>query len=398
MIFKIFKKELKETIRDKRTLIMMLVIPILIFPVIMNVVIGVSSSFEESAENKTIKIGVIGEASDYLPTELKKIPASFGPKKIIPYHGDSLKLRKDLAAEKIDLILIYDSTAENALLNLNTAKVIWAFDMTNLGYNKRAEKYMNIIEAQERMKRYEALQIDEKKLIPFHVAYENTASDQKMIGELAGGMLPYIFIIFGFLGCMYPAIDLFTGEKERGTIETLLTVPIARWKILVGKMLVVILSGLLASSFALLGLFISIKFMAVIPNEAVMNVVSQILTPGFVVKLFFLLFPLTVFFAGIMVPITIYAKSFKEAQSIITPLNLIVILPAMVGLFPGIELNTMTAMIPVVNIVLTTKELIAGTIDYGLLALSFSVMVLLASAAVAISFRQFGKESNILSN
>jgi sodium transport system permease protein len=97
-----------------------------------------------------------------------------------------------------------------------------------------------------------------------------------------------------------------------------------------------------------------------------------------------------------MVPITIYAKSFKEAQSIITPLNLIVLLPAMVGLFPGIELNTMTAMIPVLNIVLTTKELIAGTIDYGLLALSFSVMVLLASAAVAVSFRQFGKESNIL--
>ena len=53
MIFKIFKKELKETLRDKRTLIMMLVIPILIFPLILNVVVGVSSSFEESAENKT---------------------------------------------------------------------------------------------------------------------------------------------------------------------------------------------------------------------------------------------------------------------------------------------------------------------------------------------------------
>ncbi len=219
-----------------------------------------------------------------------------------------------------------------------------------------------------------------------------------MIGELAGGMLPYIFIIFGFLGCMYPAIDLFTGEKERGTIETLLTVPIARWKILCGKMLVVILSGLLASSFALLGLFISINFMDAIPDQAIMKVVREILTPGFVIKLFFLLFPLTVFFAGIMIPVAVYAKSFKEAQSIITPLNFVVLVPAMVGLFPGVDLNAVTAMIPVVNIVLTTKELIAGTIDYGLLAISFGVMVLLASIAVAVSFRQFGKESNILSN
>ena len=397
MIFNIFKKELKETLRDKRTLIMMLVIPILIFPLILNVVVGVSSSFEESAENKTLKIGILGEPDDYFAQKLDEIPNALGTKTLIPYHGDSTKLRSDLKEEKLDLIFIYDSKFSEKLDKMEPTTLVCSFDKTNIGYDQRAQKYVQFIEAEEKLKRYETLNIDEQQITPFEIAYENSASNQKMIGELVGGFLPYIFIAFGFMGCMYPAIDLFTGEKERGTIETLLTTPVSRWQFLVGKMLVIILSGLMASFFALLGLFLSINFMDIIPDPEIMKVVNQILSVGFVLKLFFLLLPLTVFFAGIMIPIAVYTKTFKEAQSIIAPLNILVLLPAMAGLFPGIELNIKTAMIPILNIVLTTKGLIGGHIDYSLLALSFLVMLILAVIAVMISFKQFGKESNILS-
>ena len=113
--------------------------------------------------------------------------------------------------------------------------------------------------------------------------------------------------------------------------------------------------------------------------------------------MFSLLLPLTIFFAGVMIPIAVYAKTFKEAQSIITPLNIVMVLPAMVGFFPGIELNYLTACIPVVNVVLATKELISGTLEFSHLALSFAVMVILALASVVVSYRQFGKETNVVS-
>lgn len=396
MIFKIFKKELKDTVRDRRTMLMMLVIPLLLFPVLINIVLGVSTSYADSAESKVLKIGVIGDTSDYLVQKLAQIPESFGPKKIIAYYGDSLKLKNDQKDEKLDLILWYDSRLETQLEAQEKSWIIWAFDKTNLGYADRAKSYTQIIETTERFKRYEALNIDEQKLIPFDVIYENTASDQQMLGELAGGFLPYIFIAFGFMGCMYPAIDLFTGEKERGTIETLLTTPVHRWKILVGKMLVVVLSGLMASFSALIGLFFSIQFLDMIPDPTLVSVITGMLTPSFIVKLFFLLLPLTVFFAGIMVPISVYTKTFKEAQSIIAPMNILVILPAMIGLFPGVELNIATACVPILNIVLTTKSLIAGNIDYFLLTITFLIMLIMAGTAVFISFRQFGKETNIL--
>ncbi|MDG1350680.1 MAG: ABC transporter permease subunit [Crocinitomicaceae bacterium] len=396
MIFKIFKKELKETIRDRKTMLIMVAIPLLVFPILINVVVGVSDSFNESASEKILKIGIIGDSNDLIVKQLKSIPASFGPKELIAYNGDSARLFKDQNDEVIDIALWYDSGLEGILAAQGTANVLWAIDNTNIGYSERIKGYMNIIETEERLKRYDELGIDEQKLQPYRITYQNTASDRQMLGELAGGILPYIFIAFGFLGCMYPAIDLFSGEKERGTIETLLSTPVQRWKILIGKMLVVVLSGLTASFSALFGLFVSIEFLDLIPDPTLMAVVSKILTFPIIIKLFALLLPLTVFFAGIMIPISVYTKSFKEAQSIITPLNIVVVLPAMLGLFPGIELNYLTACIPILNIVLTTKSLIAGNLDYILLAISFLIMLSVAAAAVFVSIRQFGKETNIL--
>ena len=396
MIFKIFKKELKETIRDRKTMLIMVAIPLLVFPILINVVVGVSGSFNDSASEKILKIGIIGDSNDLIVKQLKSIPASFGPKELIAYKGDSTRLFKDQNDEVIDIALWYDSGLEGILAAQGTANVLWAIDNTNIGYSERIKGYMNIIETEERLKRYDELGIDEQKLQPYRITYQNTASDRQMLGELAGGILPYIFIAFGFLGCMYPAIDLFSGEKERGTIETLLSTPVQRWKILIGKMLVVVLSGLTASFSALFGLFVSIEFLDLIPDPNLMAVVSKILTFPIIIKLFALLLPLTVFFAGIMIPISVYTKSFKEAQSIITPLNIVVVLPAMLGLFPGIELNYLTACIPILNIVLTTKSLIAGNLDYILLAISFLIMLSVAAAAVFVSIRQFGKETNIL--
>jgi len=397
MIFKIFKKELKETLRDKRTMIMMVVIPMLVFPLLINVVTSISGSFEDSAEEKKIKIGIIGDTSDYLAQKLYDIPSSFGPKEVVAYAGDSSQMLNDYRNEKLDILLFYEPNIQKKLDANEKAIVKWTLDKTKIGNQGRAKSYMQIIEAEARFLRYDALGIDEEALKPFEVIYENSASEQQMIGELAGGFLPYIFIAFGFMGCMYPAIDLFTGEKERGTIETLLSTPVHRWKILVGKMLVIILSGLMAAFSALLGLFLSIQYLDMVPDVKLTEVISTILTPTFIIKLFFLLLPLTIFFAGVMVPVSVYTKTFKEAQSIIAPMNIVVILPAMVGLFPGIELNIATACVPILNIVLTTKSLIAGNVDYLLFALSFAVMLILAGVAVLFSFRQFGKESNVLS-
>ena len=326
-----------------------------------------------------------------LKQQLQQLPKSLG-KKMVLIYSDSLKLDKDVKAQNIDLGLYHHYTTDQKTLVLD-----WQFDATEIGRPERAEAFNAAIEAIEQQKRLKALGIQIQEIEPVKANYNNCASDEKMIGKMAGGFLPYIFIAFGFIGCMYPAIDLFTGEKERGTIETLLTTPVARWKILMGKMLVVVSSGMLAASCSLIGLFISIEYLDLGAEKEIMEVIHGMLNLPFILSLLALLFPMVIFFAGVMIPIAIYAKSFKEAQSIITPLNIVMVLPAMIGFFPGIELNLNTAFIPVINVVLATKELIAGTLSFGYFLSVFSVMLLIAGLAVLLSYRQFGKESNILS-
>ncbi|PHR45545.1 MAG: hypothetical protein COA32_12875 [Fluviicola sp.] len=396
MIFTIFKKELKDTLRDRRTIIAMIVIPILVFPLILGIITKVSSSFEEKQKEEVFNIALITEdpSNDFV-MQFSAIPDSLGPKKL-KFYSDTTGISKEIAQDSIQLGIVIPSNYDELKESNKQMNISVILNETNLGTRDRVKKYLDIIEDNLMQERFDKLSLDRKLTEPLVVSYVNLASSKEMIGKIAGGILPYLFIIFGFIGCLYPAIDLFTGEKERKTLETLLTTPVQRWKILVGKMMVVVLSGIAAATFALVGLFLSLEVFELVENPMILEVVSSILSVQFILSLYILLIPLTIFFAGVMIPVTIYAKSFKEAQSILTPVNFIIILPAMVGFIPGIELDYITALIPIVNIVLASKELVAGTLGFDLMAISFLTMVVFAAISVLVSYRRFGKETNII--
>lgn len=396
MIGRIFKKEMVDTLRDKRTLMTMIFIPVLIFPIIISLFMNISASFQEEAQNKELKIGYLSEGNDpIVRSTFESLPDSVAKFELITF-ADSSEMKTLVQEDSLQLAIFIPSDFETNVSGTSTGNVKIFYNATKVGNDDRAEAYFSMVKEIMLTQRLQELNIDRAAVTPLNVDYENVASDKEVIGKLAGGILPYIFIAFGFIGCMYPAIDLFTGEKERGTIETLLTTPVARWKILFGKMGVVICSGLAAASFALFGLYLSLEVFNLVEDPRLLEVINDILSLKFIFMLYLLLIPLTVFFAGIMIPIAVYAKSFKEAQSIITPLNIVIVLPAMVGFFPGIELNAVTACIPVINVVLATKELIAETLNPGLLALSFTVMMALAVISVFISYKRFDKESNVV--
>lgn len=397
MIFTVFKKEFIDTLRDRRTIIMMIVIPILIFPLIMTVVMKASTSFSEKSMEKTVQIGLFSDdESGQFRSELEAMDQMGGKQKLFDTK-DTNQIKKWISQDRLDFGFYVPSNYSKLEDVKEQAQVKVFYDLTNMGSQERAEAYINLIEQKVKQQRYKALNVKEEMLQPVKVSYINVASDKETLGKLAGGFLPYMFIAFGFMGCMYPAIDLFTGEKERGTLETLLTTPVARWKILVGKMLVVVLSGLLAASFTMFGLFLSIEVFDVIKEPKIIEIIHSLLTVKFITTFYLILLPLIIFFAGVMIPIAVYAKTFKEAQSIIAPMNAIIVLPAMVGFIPGIELDVKTACIPIINVVLATKELIAGTLEIGLLLQSFGIMVLVASVMVMLSLKRFGKETNLVS-
>jgi len=240
------------------------------------------------------------------------------------------------------------------------------------------------------------LSIEKAAVNPVEVKIQDVSTLREKFGKSIGGMIPYIFVIFSFIGCMYPAIDLFTNEKERGTLETILVTPVNRLEILFGKMAVVSFIGFCTAILSIFGLSFGLKqFAQGLPGD-IMGTLSNFIDPGNVTLLFLMMIPLVVFFAGILTLITTYAKSYKEAQSIISPMMILIILPAVVGLMPGVEFTAITAIIPITNISLATKEIISGTLNYSYYALALGSLLVYASLSVFAASWWFGKESNIV--
>ncbi|HFC01211.1 MAG TPA: ABC transporter permease, partial [Phaeodactylibacter sp.] len=388
----IFKKEMIDMLRDRRTMLTMIVMPMILIPAIMSVTTYITQKRIDKAKAKDIKIAINPNGNG---AELVARFARQKDVKIIEGVAPD-DYKKLIREDSLDLALEISENFDAQITSGKTANVEIFYDKTDEGFymermKKTIQKYNDLV----LQSRLDSIGSTMTMITPIQTEESNVYTQQESFGKMAGGFLPYIFVIFCLMGAMYPAIDLFTGEKERGTMETILTVPASRLQILIGKMLVVVLSGVISGVLTIFGMYLALKFNPDIP-DMILNIVSQILTPLSLGLIILMLIPLTTFFAGIMIPISIYAKSFKEAQSLIQPMTVVVILPLIVAMMPGFKLDTMTALIPIVNVALATKEIIAGTIDYGLLALVFISLFVFAGIGIAFCIKWFGSEKNIL--
>jgi sodium transport system permease protein len=389
IILTIFRKEIKTTLRDRRTLISAVVIPALAMPLILLGVTKLTKRLTDKEANKQLSIAMIGAppAIENQFSDTKK----FRIIRQVPLAA----ARDSVAAENYDAVLAFDDHFASSVDSLGTGNVSFYYKSTNIMVESRVKQQLEQYKAQEMARRFERLHLAQNLLTPVAITPVDVASQKEQIGMLAGGFLPYIFIIFCFVGCMYPALDLITGEKEKGTIETLLTVPASRFQILLAKMLTIATIGVCAAVMTITGMFVALRMMHEIPQE-ILTTINDILSLRFVLMLFLMLIPLSLCFAGLLSAVVIRANSFKEAQTYVTPMTFAVIIPAIIALTPGMKLSWQTVWIPILNIALATKEIIAGTIHYAQYAAIVLSLIAVALLALTISVRQFSKEGNIL--
>jgi sodium transport system permease protein len=387
-ILTVYKKELKDTLRDKRTLITAIVLPAIIIPLLLFAVTKLTSALMKKEADKKLKIALIGN------TEAFKKQLEDSTFSLLSTY--KLADGKDaIAKDSLDAIIEFTPEFTANVNDMKSGKMNLYYKSTNLMLATRVSEKLDGIKSQILTERLKKLNIAPEALAPFDVAKVDVATAKEQIGKMVGGFLPYIFIIFCFLGCMYPAIDLITGEKEKGTMETLLTSPASRFQILIGKILTIATFGLSAASLTIIGMVGGLKFMPNLPPDFLATL-NDMVSIKFMIMLFAMLIPLSIFFAGMLSALVIRAKSFKEAQSIVTPLNFMVIFPALLATIPGVVLNWQTAFIPILNIALATKEIIAGTINMAQYAVIVLSLIGLALAAAAFSYKQFSKESMVL--
>jgi sodium transport system permease protein len=388
----IFRKEIKDLLRDKRTLMTMVVIPLLMFPLIFSVMGKIMTSQIKKEQEKVLNIGISdnGNASALL--------SLFDGKKDIKItkYQDAARFDSLIQSGKLDGAIIIGQGFDNNVSSMKTGEVVLRYKSANWGVKDRLMEVMNTYKSLVMGERLTKLGIEKAAVEPIDIKIQDVSTVREKLGNTIGGLFPYVLVIFSFMGCMYPAIDLFTNEKERGTLETILVTPANRLEILFGKMAVVSFIGFCSSLLSIVGLSFGLKqFSQGLPQD-IIGTLANLIEPANVIMLLLLIIPLMIFFAGILTMVTTYAKSYKEAQSIISPLMIIIILPAVVGLSPGVELNTVTAIIPITNISLATKEIISGNINYSLYALALGSLLVYAAISVFAASLWFSRESNII--
>lgn len=393
MISIIFRKEMKDMLRDRRTMFFMVFMPFIAIFLVFNLTMRMGMEMESRAREKVMRVAVISRSP--VPEFMDLLEAS-GEVEVVGPMPDS-EVTPALESGGIDFAVRFTNDLERIITREGTGSVD-VYYMGSVSENEGAlpriraiiEEYGESLLQQRLVNRGLASGFAR----PLSITEKDVSSARARIGESLGGMLPYFIILFCFMGAMYPAIDLAAGEKERGTIETLLISPASRGQIVVAKWLVVTLSGVFTAVASFMWLFLVLRYGSPVPQEAISGVMN-IIEPGAMLLFLAMLIPLCAFFGALLLSVSIFARTYKEAQSIITPLNFIVLIPLLIGIFPGVRLNWATALIPLLNISLATKEIIAGTINPVHLVEVFSVLLVLALGGLYFCSRWFRREEVI---
>jgi sodium transport system permease protein len=419
----VLSKEVLDIIRDRRTLIFMIIMPLLLIPGLFYLMSKFQLSSRENMATNNSVIAVIGAEDapklvDYLQNEQRrKYEATTDDESINAFIVESRSevnaflrivlednlenVQQRIRSKDLDAALIIPPGFESDLLQMDTRSeeeaavtgypqdlslridYVSTNDFSEKAYQRLA-KSLNFYRDRVVSERLATAGYDETLITPWTNERGDLATQQERSGRILGALLPYLIILMTFAGATFPAIQLGAGEKEQKTLETLLASPVGRAEMVTGKFLTIMITGIISAALSMTGLYYAFTFMG--SGSGLSDVLSMQFDTLSLVLAFLLVVPLTLVFAGVLLSLSVLAKSFREAQGYIGPLNMLVILPAFASLLPGVELNYGLAMTPIVNVSLVLRQILAGKVMEVLPYYLVTVASTLVLAIIAIMF------------
>jgi sodium transport system permease protein len=388
----VYRKELLDSLRDRRTIISMIVVPMLAMPALMVGMGTLAVRIVNRAQQEVPKVMVLGGEDS--PGTL----AALGALKtiaVVPASQDYT----NLVSEKKVRAAVQIPAGFDAALRSGEKKTVQIYiyegEMKSAFGAQAVEQFFRQLSDRTLSERLAAHNFPERLLKPFDIRQANVAPPKKVSGNLLGGAIPYLLILMCMTGAMYPAVDVTAGEKERGTIETLLCSPVARTHLVLGKCLMVLTAALVTTMLSLLSMGASFALLKKLALGGQTGLPFSFLTidVASLAAVFGMMLPMAVFFSATMLAIALFSRTTKEAHSYLQPLLIVIIMPAVASLLPGVELNSGLALIPVVNVSLVSKEILSGTYHWNYIVLIFASTCVYAAVALAAAVALFKRES-----
>ena len=435
LIFTLFHKELTETLRDRRTILMAIGLPILLYPLIAMSLTKLQESRAEAQEAARSRVAVWGQIpksleqilqntnryewlpefgltekskraleNGTLPTltskeakpdpeaKASKSSRSYKPDTEDPTHPLILEARSLITERKIDAVLTVWPEFGTTLSTGGLAKAFVFYDSVRDSSRKAEDR---LTESLQEFRKTEIRRREESHQLPpgfsraLDIDGRNIAPKQRQAGGFLGAMLPFILIVLSASGGLYATIDLTAGEKERNTLQTLLCAPLTSLEIISGKFLaawVIVLITTFANLVSMGATFARILSSA---GGVQMPISSYLLA-------FVVLLPATFTITALFLSVAVFARDFKDGQNLLTPMFMLLTLPLAATTLPDIELNAWTAFVPLVNIALLIKGVFLSEAKPELVFLSLLSAAIYAGLALALAARVFKQEQVLL--
>jgi len=383
----LLRKELLDIVRDRRMLAMMLLVPVLLYPATLLLMGFVMSAGKARLALEDLAVAVCSDdAASFLA--LKPTPAHTGYVRL-PRDTAETELREKRIAAIVDapagafaavkakgqavVTIVYTKRQDRSVEGRDRVRAV--LDEVSVGaLVTRLEEASLPADFAEPVKR-EELDLDFRTdLGPY----------------LASRLLPLLLLMMLFIGALYPAVDLTAGEKERGTLETLLVAPVRPIDVMQAKFIAVALTAVVA---ALANLSAMGATFALGIDVAGGRSVSMRLGFGQVLTLGACLLPAAVMASGISLAIASLARTFKEGQTLMTPVLLAAIMPALMAMMPGVELNAVTAWVPLLDIALLVKAVVLEAAHPLHVGITVAMTTVCAAVSVELASRAFQSES-----
>ncbi|SHK27596.1 sodium transport system permease protein [Hathewaya proteolytica DSM 3090] len=380
----VLKKEIIDMFRDKKTIIMSIVIPLVIYPVLFAIMsLGMDSQTKDVT--KEVKMVLEDKGNTKLGTYIKQkdniklVNSKDGKKSIeegtayiymvIPEDVDT-RIEKE---EKLDISIFYDGVSSKCQVAM---EVITAY------FRQYSDEVVK--------KRLESRNINADLLTPINLNPVSINVEKDPMGKMMMGiLLPMMILTLAASAPITSAVDLCAGEKERGTLEPLLTTQASRLSLLWGKYMAIIVMGMLGTLSSMVGLVISGKSASTMLG-GILN-----LTPATFILIAVIIVGVTMMFAALALAISIYARSFKEAQTYVAPLTFVSFI-GFVSYFIDVKTITLAQLnIPIYNVVALLKEVIMGVFNPLHIAVVLVWLAVYILASIFVARYVFGKESAI---
>ncbi len=362
IIGQLFKKEMLDVLRDKKTVLMMVVVPLIIYPLIMLFGMQIMTNVSQDMAKSTYNIAISGDNRNEYVRYFESVDSEEYSVEVKLSNG----LDKDLQEGIID---VYIKISPDWVTGGDKVNIHYLSASNRSNY--AVDVVLEILDDYSNQKTEEMLIEEgldpEQVLSPVKISYVDCSTAEESTGSLLGSILPFMLVVSILMGTMYPAIDTTSGEKERGTLETVLTLPVSSQELIFSKFLAV---GLFGIASALLNIISMSGVMAYMFNmmeslgaDAFGSFDLSKFIPPMIIGVL-CVFAFAIFVSALSMCVCAFAKSYKEANNYITPVTLVVMLASFISFLPNVELTKTMALVPVANLCLLLKDLLVFKFNY----------------------------------